>query len=145
MAMMCRTRLSRRFPARDSRWRICWPEEASIGAVPVQEAKWALVCEPGHVADVAEDPGGADRADAVEVQQAAAGRGDRVAQLLVAVFELAVEPDDVGEQFGGQLPPGPPGDVPRPDGGQQRFGLRGGQEPGCAAGNQLAAAAGAAG
>ena len=39
MAMMCRTRLMRRFPARDRRWR-CWsPEEASRGAVPFQEAK----------------------------------------------------------------------------------------------------------
>ena len=28
----------RRFPARDSRWRFCSPEEASSGAVPVQEA-----------------------------------------------------------------------------------------------------------
>ena len=41
MAMMCRTRLMRRFPARDRRWR-CWsPEDASIGAVPFQEAKCA--------------------------------------------------------------------------------------------------------
>jgi uncharacterized membrane protein YsdA (DUF1294 family) len=30
--------LARRLPARDSRWRICSPEEASRGAVPVQEA-----------------------------------------------------------------------------------------------------------
>ena len=29
----------RRFPARESRWRMCWPLEASIGAVPVQDAK----------------------------------------------------------------------------------------------------------
>ena len=64
IAMMCRTRLSRRFPARESRCRCCWPEEASSGAVPVQEAKCALVCEAGDVADVTEDPGGADRAGA---------------------------------------------------------------------------------
>ena len=47
MAMMCRTRLMRRFPARDSRWRFWSPEDASIGAVPFQEAKWArLVNRP---------------------------------------------------------------------------------------------------
>ena len=35
---MWRTWFIRRFPARDSRWRICSPEEASRGAVPVQDA-----------------------------------------------------------------------------------------------------------
>ena len=40
MAAMCRTWFNRRFPARDSRCRICSPEEASRGAVPVQDAKW---------------------------------------------------------------------------------------------------------
>jgi hypothetical protein len=30
--------LSRRFPARESRWRSCSPLEASSGAVPVQDA-----------------------------------------------------------------------------------------------------------
>lgn len=34
------TWLRRRFPVRDSRWRMCWPLEASMGAVPVQDAKW---------------------------------------------------------------------------------------------------------
>ena len=41
VAMMCRVRLICRFPAWDRRWRIWSPEEASIGAVPFQEAKWA--------------------------------------------------------------------------------------------------------
>src|SRR5690242_16726686 len=36
--MRCRTRLMRLFPARESRWRAWLPEEASGGAVPVQEA-----------------------------------------------------------------------------------------------------------
>ena len=35
MAIRCRTWLSWRLPARDSRWRTTWPLEASIGAVPV--------------------------------------------------------------------------------------------------------------
>jgi hypothetical protein len=40
LAMMCRARLMRRLPARESRWR-CWSaEEASRGAVPLQDAKW---------------------------------------------------------------------------------------------------------
>jgi hypothetical protein len=39
--MMCSTRLIWRFPARDRRWRTCSPEEAPIGAVPFDEAKWA--------------------------------------------------------------------------------------------------------
>jgi len=37
--MMCSARLICRLPARDSRWRICSPEEASMGAVPFQDAK----------------------------------------------------------------------------------------------------------
>ena len=41
VAMMCRTRLIWRFPSRDSRCRTWSPEEASIGAVPFQEAKWS--------------------------------------------------------------------------------------------------------
>jgi hypothetical protein len=41
--MMCRTRLICRFPARDSRCRIWSPEDASMGAVPFQEAKCALL------------------------------------------------------------------------------------------------------
>src|SRR5436189_5787906 len=43
MAMMCRTRLMRRLPTRDSRWRRWSPEDASNGAVPFQEAKCAAV------------------------------------------------------------------------------------------------------
>ena len=38
---MCSARLIRRLPARESRWRCCWPEEASRGAVPFQDAKWS--------------------------------------------------------------------------------------------------------
>ena len=43
MAMMCRTRLMRRLPARERRWRFWSPEEASIGAVPFHEAKCPAV------------------------------------------------------------------------------------------------------
>ncbi|NYF55643.1 hypothetical protein HDA35_001474 [Micromonospora purpureochromogenes] len=41
MAMMCSARLMRRFPALESRCRFWSPDEASIGAVPFHEAKWA--------------------------------------------------------------------------------------------------------
>jgi hypothetical protein len=41
VAMMCSARLICRFPARDNRCRTCSPEEASIGAVPFQDAKCA--------------------------------------------------------------------------------------------------------
>ena len=37
-AMMCRARLIRRLPARESRCRCCSPEDASSGAVPFQDA-----------------------------------------------------------------------------------------------------------
>jgi hypothetical protein len=41
MLAICSTWLRRRrFPARERRWWVCWPLEASIGAVPVQDAKW---------------------------------------------------------------------------------------------------------
>jgi hypothetical protein len=40
---MCSAWLVRRFPARDSRWRTCSPEDTSIGAVPLQLANLSLV------------------------------------------------------------------------------------------------------
>src|SRR5665647_3596055 len=67
MAMMCRTRLICRFPARESRWRTWSPEEASMGAVPVQDAKWALFGEPGDVPDLDQQPGRPGGADAGHV------------------------------------------------------------------------------
>ena len=84
-----------------------------------------LGAEPGDVCDVAEDPGRADRPDAVEAGQSGAGRGDGFGEPLVAVFELAVQDHDLGEQLGRELPAGPSGDIPRADGRQQRLGLRG--------------------
>jgi hypothetical protein len=85
--------------------------------------------EPGHITDVAEDAGSADRTDPVEVGEPAAGGLHRGVQLLVAVFELPVEPDDVGEQFGREPPAGAPGDIPRADSRQQRIRLQGREEP----------------
>ena len=64
---MCRARLICRFPPRESRWRTWSPEEASLGAVPFQDAKWALFGEPGDVADLDQQAGRARRPDALEV------------------------------------------------------------------------------
>jgi hypothetical protein len=100
-----------------------------MGAVPVQDAKWALERNRADVTDVAEDAGGADRPDAIEISQRGAGRRNRFGEPLIAVFELPVQPDDVGEQFGRELAAGPAGDVTGPDCREQRLGLRCGQEP----------------
>ena len=80
--MMCRARLMRRFPARESRCRFWSPEEASMrcGAVPGGEV--AAAGEAADVTDVAEQPGRAGRADAVQLLQAAAGGVDQLGQFL---------------------------------------------------------------
>lgn len=85
--------------------------------------------EAGHVRDVAEDAGGASGADAVQAEQADAGRGNRLAQRLVAGFHLRVEHDDLGEQLGGELMAHPTGRICGSHAVQQRLGLRRGEEP----------------
>ena len=84
--MMCRTRLICRLPARESRWRTWSPEEASIGAVPFQEAKCALAGEPGDVPDVHQQPGGTGRADPVQAGQGTAGGPSSSRSSLSAAF-----------------------------------------------------------
>ena len=54
MPAMCTTWFIRRFPARESLSRICSPEEASRGAVPVQDANRLRSAKRG---DVGQDPG----------------------------------------------------------------------------------------
>jgi hypothetical protein len=69
IAMMCRTWLIRPFPARETRWRTCSPDETSRGAVPFQDAKCPLDGNRVIVAtstSVRAAPGGAD---AVQVHQ----------------------------------------------------------------------------
>src|SRR5665647_2007091 len=127
MAMMCRTRLICRFPARESRWRTWSPEEASMGAVPVQDAKWALFGEPGDVPDLDQQPGRPGGADAGQVQQVGAGGPDEVGELFVGCLLALVGPLEVGDQFGGDaaadlargIPGADPGeDVPVRSAGQ---------------------------
>jgi hypothetical protein len=77
---MCRARLIWRLPARDYRCRTCSPEEASIEAVPGQDAKCARFGEAGDVADIGEDPRRPGRADPRQVHQVRAAGGYRGGQ-----------------------------------------------------------------
>src|SRR5690348_7702317 len=49
---MCRAWLIRRFPARESRWRIWSPEETSIGAARLEQADVMLLAPAGELAQV---------------------------------------------------------------------------------------------
>ena len=74
--------------------------------MPVQEAKWPAVGEPGDVADVGQDPGRAGRADAVQVHQAAsrvAVDAPRAVRPCIAL-SLASMAHQLGEFLGGQPP-----------------------------------------
>ena len=82
-----------------------------MGAVPVQEANPVAVGEPGHVADVGEDPRGAGRADPVDAQQPGPGGGHRLPQPAGQLPQLAVQDVDLADQLGGQLAAGPSGRV----------------------------------
>ncbi|HEV7146513.1 MAG TPA: hypothetical protein VGN48_05885 [Pedococcus sp.] len=59
----------RRFPALERRCRTISAEDASIGAVPVHDAKPVPVGEPGHITDVGQGAGGDDGSDAEQVHQ----------------------------------------------------------------------------
>src|SRR5665648_659032 len=100
MAMMCRTRLICRLPARESRCLTWSPEDASMGAVPVQDAKWSLfgnrVMSPTSTNSRA-----ARGADPGQVQQVGAGGPDEVGELLVGGLLALVGPLEVADQFGG--------------------------------------------
>src|SRR4051794_7997443 len=100
MAMMCRARLMRRLPARDSRRAVllCGAGVDRGGAVAGREVSAAG--ETADVGDVAEQSGGAGRADAVQVLQAAAGGVEQLGQFLVCDFDLLVEGDEFVDQFG---------------------------------------------
>ena len=57
----------RRFPARESRCRFWSLEEASNGAVPFQEAKWARLANRVMSPMSPSSRGGAGRTDAVQI------------------------------------------------------------------------------
>jgi hypothetical protein len=55
----------------------------------------------------------------MQVHHGGAGGGDCLPQRLAAVFELAVQDDDLGQQLGCDLPAGSASDLTRPHGGQR--------------------------
>jgi hypothetical protein len=87
------------------------------GAVPGGEVPAAG--EAADVTDVADQPGGTGRADAVQLLQAATAGRDQLGQLLA---------DEFGDQFRGQAAAGATDEVTWADGGEQGAGLVGAQE-----------------
>jgi len=74
-----------------------------MGAVPVQDAKWLRSgngWEPGDVGDFDQEPGSTGRADAVQVEQAGAGRGHQGPELFVGGLPAGVVLLEVGDQLG---------------------------------------------
>jgi hypothetical protein len=104
--MTCSTRLICRFPARDKRWRTWSPEEASIGAVPFQEAKMPPIREPGDAAGLDQQPCGAGRADPLQGHQRGAGGLEGGGQLLAGGLLALMDTFQVGDQLGGDPPAG---------------------------------------
>lgn len=92
----------RRFPARESRWRLLSPQDASIGAVPFQEAKWARLANRRMSPDVAEQPGGTGGSDTVQLEQPAAGSADELGEFLLRGEVLLRAARDEFEQQGVQ-------------------------------------------
>jgi hypothetical protein len=84
------------------------------------------VREPGHVADVGEDPGSAGRADTVDAHKARAGGGDVGFELGFHRLELGVQAVQVFQFFGGHAAAGLTRQIARADRGQQRPVLAGG-------------------
>ena len=91
MAMMCRTRLMRRLPARDRRWRFWSPEDASIGAVPFQEAKCPAVRNRLMSPMSPSSRAAPDGPIPLRSRKRAAGRGDELVELLVRGPDLRVD------------------------------------------------------
>jgi len=113
----------RLFPARESRWRVWLPEDASRGAVPFQEANRSRRANRRGVGDVGEQPGGAGGPDAVQVHQGGSASGDQLGELLVQGPGLLIDRLELGDQFHGEPAAGLAGQVPRPDRRNQRTGL----------------------
>jgi hypothetical protein len=108
-----------------------------MGAVPVQEAKWAWLGNRAHFADVGEDPCGTGGADAVDVHQVRPARQDGGVELGLHRLELGVQVFDAGQFPGGHPAAGSACQVPRPHAGQQCLVLGGGLLHRRPAGNQF--------
>ena len=111
------------------------------GAVPGREVVPAG--EPVDVADVGQQPRCAGGADAVQLQQRGSAGFDEDRDLFLAGLDLAVDAFQLRDQLGGEPAPGLADEVTGPGGGQQRAGLRCGQElPGRRQGSARVAAGG---
>src|SRR6516165_5683533 len=98
--------LSRRFPRRDSRQIVRWPEDTSIGAVPLQAAKWS---RPGNRDTSRTSPstrGGDDRADPEQAGRAGPGRGDGDRELGAGLPDPGIDAAQVIKEGRGQLAAG---------------------------------------
>ncbi|RZU76001.1 hypothetical protein EV384_4594 [Micromonospora kangleipakensis] len=97
------------------------------GAVPGREVRGGV--EPADVADVADQAGCPGRANAVQVGQGAAVRGDELTQLLVRRPDLGVDRGQFLDEFAGQIVTGLGDDAVRwRRGAQQVAGLATGEE-----------------
>ena len=126
-AAMWSTWFIRRFPARESRCRICSPEEASRGAVPVQDANRFRSANRATSPTSARIRAATDRSDTGEVHQRGAAGQDHRLELGLDLLHLRLDRDQVGQLLGGDPAAGLPGQVPGPHRGQDRLGLQRGQ------------------
>jgi hypothetical protein len=81
------------------------------GAVPRREVRRGA--EPLDITDVADEPGGAGRADPVQVGQGAAVRADQLAQLLVRCPDLGVDRGQLLDELTGEIVAGASDDAGR--------------------------------
>jgi len=129
--------LRRRFPRLLSRQILRWPEDTSIGAVPLTGGEVIAAGEAGHVAGGADHDGRHDRAHAEDLGKGGARCGDRHGQLLFGIAHLGAGAAQVLNERCGELAPGC---LHRPRwraGLQETSGVSGGESPGNAAGDQL--------
>jgi hypothetical protein len=103
MAAMWIAWLSRRLPRSDSRQTCRPPEDTPARGGVVAGGEVVPVREPEHLAHVADDGAGDDRADAEDPGQAGAGGLHRRGQLLVGVAQLDTGAADVGKKLSGEL------------------------------------------
>jgi hypothetical protein len=116
----------RRFPARESRCRFCSPEEASRGAVPVQEANLLRPANRVTSPTSARTRAATHRADSGQVHQSGAtGQHERL-ELGGGGLDLGVDRGQLGQLLGGDAASGLPGDVTWADVGEHLLGLAGG-------------------
>jgi hypothetical protein len=98
--------LRRRFPRRDSRQVFRFPEDTSIGAVPLTGGEVVPAGEAGNISDVAGHGGGDHRPGAEDLGERGAGCPDRHGETLPGVAHLRVDPAQVAGELGGELAAG---------------------------------------